>query len=134
MNTKPDYSHAKMIISSLEEGKVIQHKGYNGWGMSALNDGNASAAKLSELNEPNLYRVAPEPEYIPLTAEDIPAVCWVTSDPYNPIELNAYFVGFLNYHSIKFGCVNLTFKELMEHGYHYSEDRKDWKLCRKEKV
>lgn len=134
MNTKPDYSHAKMILSALEEGKLIQHKEVVGWLRSGLNYGNAYAANLCDLNNPNIYRVAPEPEYIPLTAEDISAVCWVTSDPYNPIELKAYFVDFISLHLIKFGCVKITFKELMTGSYYYSEDRKNWKLCRKEKV
>lgn len=93
--SKPDYSHAKKILTALEEGKLIEYSvGTGAWGKSPLNEGYIYGTRLSQLNDPTFYRVSKDQEYIPLEAEDIPATCWINIKPTHVDSQLVNYIGF----------------------------------------
>lgn len=130
--TKPDYTHAKKILTALEEGKTVELAVYSSYTLVGWNRmNNVSRWEIGAVNDPSMIRVKPEPEYVPLEAEDIPAVCWINS---HPRVHGATLVTSIGEHRIVTNGVPFYFSSLKESGYFYSEDRKNWKLCRKEKI
>lgn len=73
------------------------------------------------------YRIKPEPTRVPLTSEDIPAVCWIRSK--DSAELLVYHIDGLGI-NCREGRRN--YDELMRNGVEYSSDRKTWLPCYKE--
>ena len=86
---------------------------------------------IEALNDPDRIRVKPEPEYVPLEAEDIPAVCWINRRPQGEY---AQLATYISSDYLTTDNKHIMYITLMREGYYYSEDRKDWKLCRKEKI
>lgn len=129
--SKPDYSHAKKILTALEEGKTINVITAGSVEVSRMNTDHdyRDSLSLMELNNPKRYQVAKEIEYVPLTCEDIPATCWINN---RPVTSNASIVTFTGEDFLLTDGVRLTYRALLEYPYYYSEDRKNWKLCRKE--
>ena len=130
--SKPDYSHAKKILTALEEGKTINVITAGSVEVSRMNTDHdyRDSLSLMELNNPKRYQVAKEIEYVPLTCEDIPATCWINI---KPTHVDSQLVNYIGFDTIRYGVVSRHFTELMTGSYYYSKDRKNWKLMRKEK-
>lgn len=83
-------------------------------------------------HDPNYHyaeAVPIEPVRVPLTADDIPAVCWVRQFG---TTLPIFSVGRVYQNEIYFDGGGATYEGLMNCGYEYSSDRKNWKPCYKE--
>lgn len=127
----PDYTHAKKIITALENGKNVQFYYGPDWQRSSLVNNQNSNTKLTEINNPAMYRVEPEPKLIPLSQEDIPPVCWVRRIDENKDD--HWLVHRVKPHVIQIGSVLYNYENLFK-SFEYSTDRKNWKPCSKESV
>lgn len=76
------------------------------------------------------YRIKTEPKLVPLTQEDIPAICWIRSIGFN----RAYLVTLVsNIEIVMYGDnrpITLSYDNLTN-GWEYSSDRKTWLPCHK---
>lgn len=112
------------IISAYAAGKTVQLKTMGVWSDERY-------PSFSVL--PEDYRIKPEPKRVPLTASDIPPVCWITDS----IDTNCNFVVAININELHaIGMMghgfNITYEGLRINGWKYSSDRKNWKPCWKE--
>jgi hypothetical protein len=115
------YAELKAAVAA---GKVIQTKTEDGKWVTTHNQTFAWCLPLDS------YRIKPEPQRVPLTAEDIPAVCWLTAKPLNN---TSFLVTYVSIDKVGLGSARqLTWTELQEEGWEYSEDHKNWKGCYKE--
>jgi len=80
------------------------------------------------------YRIAPESRRVPLTADDIPPICWLRR-PNDTILNNAcYLVTAVHNDRVRIALNTTTYtlEELQKGDAQYSADRKTWKPCYKE--
>lgn len=130
--TKPNYTHAKKILTALEEGKTVEIATYSSYTLMGWNKiDSINHWEIEALGDPSMIRVKPEPEYVPLDSEDIPAVCWINNQPQGAY---ARLVTYVSDAYLITDNKHIMYMTLMREGYYYSEDRKNWKLCRKEKI
>lgn len=125
---KPDYTHAKSILTALEEGREIQVFSHGRWQRSSINDV-LNYFDIVEINKSAFYRIKPTPKRVPLEMGDFPPVCWLreTVRPnhnslagyYTPTAVNCRFWGDISYSDLS-------------NAYEYSSDRVNWKPCWKE--
>lgn len=119
------------IVQAMANGKQIQICTVTGeW---------KTIASLSDCNfQLGDYCIAPEPRRVPLTADDIPAVCWVRfhfgrCNDKGVLEIPpTWLVTAVTGNGIEVSAAWSTFDELMTEGAEYSTDRKNWKPCWKE--
>lgn len=77
------------------------------------------------------YRIKPQPKTVPLTADDIPSVCWLRKKGNTVGVVLQYLVVRVGFTEIAFGQdSSLSFYDLAN-GWEYSSDRKVWKPCHK---
>lgn len=78
---------------------------------------------------PKEYRVKPTPKRVPLEAKDVPApVCWIRlTGADGEVLVTGVYEGQLSFGSGRYE----KFSDLMEGGWKYSADRKEWKECSK---
>ena len=127
----PDYTHAKRMIEALEKDKIVEYYSYGTWGASSLDLTGRKQVNLNDLNDPSIYRAAPEPKLIPLSQEDIPPVCWVRG---KNILGTQFLTNVVTADFVWFGStIQAGYLGLFKH-YEYSTDRKTWKTCGKESV
>lgn len=77
------------------------------------------------------YRVKPAPVRVPLTADDIPPVCWVKAD--HVVAGAALLVHTVYRNGVStYTTGTLLFNEMFRDNWQYSTDRKTWLPCSKE--
>lgn len=123
MITKENAKEWLPLVAALAEGKRIHH-------ISSLWGDCGQYFSLDTYHyQPSNYRIAPEPRKVPLTADDIPAVCWVRENDGRTVSYLITSVGDEGVHS---GIGWLGFDTLKAYEYQYSSDRKNWLPCWKE--
>ena len=76
------------------------------------------------------YCVKLEPKTVPLTADDIPACCWMKKNTVNNFNL-MNFVAYIDDTGVSFANGDILSFIRMMNDWQYSSDRKVWKLCHK---
>jgi len=120
--TRQEAKALAVILTAYGDGKTVQRATLkNGWE-------DIEAIHYISPEEMRLLRIKPESKRIPLTAEDIPPVCWIryTGNIYR------WLVTKIEPDKVWFSYDETLFGDGRDDGYKYSIDRKTWKPCYKE--
>jgi hypothetical protein len=110
------------VMQADVDGKQIQYYNDNTW----MDISNGEAIWTWDLCD---YRIKPEPKRVPLTADDIPPVCWICS----PSCGWSYLVHAVVNDGVHIpGQSTVITWDALKDLFNYSTDRKTWKPCYKE--
>lgn len=140
VSIEPDYqdrAYQKRVLDAAWNGADCQFRTSES---SEWIDEDSWASAAASLFAGYEVRIKPAKKRIPLTAEDIPAVCWLRQgdkDHYPILVLqvmpDAIFCKVQVCQSLGTnGDVHRSYQELMDGGWEYSPDRRNWTGCFKE--